>query len=147
MEVNMNIKLLTYSQAKKSVKKSYATLATLTGSMRDSLNVVDPVFLVQATTEYDNANAVYCEDLGRYYFITDKDWIRTGLLAITCHVDALVTYRADLLNNSGIISRNSNLFNGYLPDNRQKLFAYDKMQIKVFPREILMDTNVLITVG
>ena len=143
----MNIKLLTYSDPKKSVKKSYATLATLTGSMRDSLNVVNPVFLVQAATDYDKANAVYCEELDRYYFITDKDWIRTGLLAITCHVDTLVTYRTDLLNNSGIISRNSNLFNGYLADNRQKLFAYDKMQIKIFPREILTDTNVLITVG
>ena len=143
----MNIKLLTYSEPKKSVKKSYSTLATLTGSMRDILNVVEPDFLVQATTEYDKANALYCEELGRYYFITGKEWIRTGLLAISCHVDALVTYRTDLLNNSGIISRNSNLFNGYLPDNRQKLFAYDKMQIKVFPREILTDTNVLITVG
>lgn len=143
----MNIKLLSYSEPKKSVKKSYTTWADLTGSMRDALDVVEPVFLVQATTEYDMANAVYCEELGRYYFITGKEWIRTGLLAIACHVDALVTYRADLLNNAGIISRNSNLFNGYLPDNRQKLFAYDKMQIKVFPREILTDTNVLITVG
>ena len=143
----MNIKLLSYSEPKNSVKKSYTKWATLTGSMRDSLNVVEPDFLVQATTEYDKANAVYCEELGRYYFITGKEWIRTGILAISCHVDALITYRTDLLNNSGIISRNSNLFNGYLPDNRQKLFAYDKMQIKVFPREILMDTNVLITVG
>ena len=143
----MNIKLLTYSEPKKSVKKSYTTWATLTGTMRDALDVVEPVFLVQATTEYDKANALYCEELDRYYFITGKDWIRTGLLAITCHVDALITYRADLLNNSGIISRNSNLFNGYLSDNRQKLFAYDKIQIKAFPRGILTDTNVLITVG
>ena len=143
----MNIKLLTYSEPKKSVKKNYSTLATLTGTMRDALDVVEPVFLVQATTQYDNANAVYCDELGRYYFITGKEWIRTGLLAIACHVDALVTYRTDLLNNSGIISRNSNLFNGYLPDNRQKLFSYDKMKIKVFPSEILTDTNVLITVG
>ena len=143
----MNIKLLSYSEPKKSVKKTYTTWATLTGSMRDTLNVVEPVFLVQAETKYDNSNAVYCDELGRYYFITGKEWIRTGLLAITCHVDALVTYRTDLLNNSGIISRNSNLFNGYLPDNKQKLFAYDKMQIKVFPRETLVDTNVLITVG
>ena len=143
----MTIKLLTYSEPKKSVKKSYITLATLTGSMRDSLDVVDPVFLVQATTQYDNANAVYCDVLDRYYFITGKEWIRTGLLAIACHVDVLATYKGDILNNAGIISRNANLFNGYLPDNRQKLFAYDKMQIKVFPREILTDTNVLITVG
>ena len=143
----MNIKLLTYSEPKKSVKKSYTAVATLTGTMRDALDVVEPVFLVQASTQYDNANAVYCEELGRYYFITGKEWIRTGLFAISCHVDALVTYRSDLLNNSGIISRNSNLFNGYLPDNRQKLFAYDKTKIKVFPREILTDTNVLITVG
>lgn len=142
----MNIKLLTYSEPKKSVKKSYATLAILTGSMRDTLNVVDPVFLVQATTEYDKANAVYCEELERYYFITDKNWVRTGILGITCHVDALVTYRTDLLNNAGIISRNEHLFNGYLPDNRQKLFAYDKIQIKAFPTNNT-DTNVLITMG
>lgn len=142
----MNIKLLTYSEPKKSVKKNYSTLATLTGSMRDSLNVVEPVFLVQAAIEYDKANALYCDVFDRYYFITGKDWIRTGLLAITCHVDTLVTYRTDLLKNSGIISRNSNLFNGYLPDNRQKLFAYDKIQIKAFPTNNT-DTNVLITMG
>ena len=142
----MNIKLLTYSEPKKSVKKSYTTLATLTGTMRNALDVVEPVFLVQAVSEYDKANALYCEELDRYYFITGKDWIRTGLLAISCHVDALVTYRTDLLNNSGIISRNSHLFNGYLPDNRQKLFAYDKIQIKAFPTNNT-DTNVLITMG
>lgn len=143
----MNIKLLSYSQPKNSVKKSYTTWANLTGSMRDTLNVVNPVFLVQATDQYDKANAVYCEELDRYYFITGKEWVRTGLLAILCHVDVLVTYQGDIWNNSGIISRNSNLFNGYLPDNKQKLFAYDKIQIKVFPREVLVDTNVLITVG
>lgn len=143
----MNIKLLSYSQPKNSVKKSYTTRANLTGSMRDTLNVVNPVFLVQATDQYDKANAVYCEELDRYYFITGKEWVRTGLLAISCHVDVLVTYQGDIWNNSGIISRNSNLFNGYLPDNKQKVFQYDKIQIKVFPREILVDTNVLITVG
>ena len=57
----MNIKLLTYSEPKKSVKKSYATLAALTGSMRDTLNVVNPIYVVHATTQYDNAKAVYCE--------------------------------------------------------------------------------------
>lgn len=143
----MNIKLLSYSEPKNSVKKSYATWANLTGSMRDTLNVVNPVFLVQATTQYDKANAVYCEELDRYYFITGKNWVRNGLLEISCHVDVLTTYQSDIWNNSGIISRNANLFNGYLPDNKQKLFAYDKTQIKVFPREILGDTNVLITVG
>jgi hypothetical protein len=143
----MNIKLLSYSQPKNSVKKSYTTWANLTGSMRDTLNVVNPVFLVQATEQYDKANAVYCEELDRYYFITGKEWVRTGLLAISCHVDVLVTYQGDIWNNSGIISRNSNLFNGYLPDNKQKVFQYDKMQIKVFPRENLVDTNILITVG
>lgn len=143
----MNIKLLSYSQPKNSVKKSYTTWANLTGSMRDTLNIVNPVFLVQATEQYDKANAVYCEELDRYYFITGKEWVRTGLLAISCHVDVLVTYQGDIWNNSGIISRNSYLFNGYLPDSKQKVFQYDKTQIKVFPREILVDTNVLITVG
>lgn len=143
----MNIKLLSYSQPKNSVKKAYTTWAILTGSMRDTLNVVNPVFLVQATEQYDKANAVYCEDLDRYYFITDKEWIRTGVLAITCHVDALVTYQGDLWNNSGIISRNANLFNGYLPDNKQKVFQYDKMQIKVFPAYPHSGEKILITVG
>lgn len=143
----MNIKLLSYSEPKNSVKKSYATWANLTGSMRDALNVVDPVFLVQASTQFDKANAVYCEELNRYYFITGKNWVRNGLLEISCHVDVLTTYQSDIWNNSGIISRNANLFNGYLPDTKQKIFQYDKMQIKVFPREIFGDTNVLITVG
>lgn len=143
----MNIKLLSYSQPKNSVKKSYTTWANLAGSMRDTLNVVNPVFLVQATEQYDKANAVYCEELDRYYFITDKEWIRTGLLAISCHVDALVTYQGDIWNNSGIISRNANLFNGYLPDNKQKVFQYDKMQIKVFPAYPHLGEKILITVG
>lgn len=142
----MNIKLLSYSQPKNSVKKAYTTWANLTGSMRDVLNVTNPVFLVQATTQYDKANAVYCEELDRYYFITGKNWVRTGLLEISCHVDVLVSYQSEIWNNAGIISRNANLFNGYLPDNRQKLFAYDKIQIKAFPTNNT-DTNVLITMG
>lgn len=143
----MNIKLLSYSQPKNSVKKAYTTWANLTGSMRDTLNVVTPVFLVQATTQYDKANAVYCEDLDRYYFITGKNWIRTGLLEISCHVDVLVTYQGDIWNNAGIISRNANLFNGYLPDSKQKVFQYDKTQIKVFPAYPHPGEKILITVG
>lgn len=143
----MNIKLLSYSEPKNSVKKSYATWANLTGSMRDSLNVTDPVFLVQATTQYDKANAVYCEELDRYYFIIGKNWVRTGLMEISCHVDVLVTYQGDIWNNSGIISRNANLFNGYLPDNKQKVFQYDKTQIKVFPAYPHSGEKILITVG
>ena len=143
----MNIKLLSYSEPKKSVKKSYATWANLTGSMRDTLDVAEPVFLVQATAQYDKANAVYCEELGRYYFITDKKWVRNGLLEISCHVDVLVTYQGDIWNNAGIISRNANLFNGYLPDSKQKVFQYDKTQIKVFPAYPHSGEKILITVG
>lgn len=143
----MNIKLLSYSEPKNSVKKSYAIWANLTGSMRDTLNIVNPVFLVQATEQYDKANAVYCEDLDRYYFITGKEWVRTGLLAISCHVDVLVTYQGDIWNNAGIISRNANLFNGYLPDSKQKVFQYDKTQIKVFPAYPHSGEKILITVG
>lgn len=142
----MDIKLCIFKYPKNSFVRNYSQVENLTGSMRDSLDVVDPVFLVPATTKYDRANAVICTELGRYYFITGKDWIRTGLLAISCHVDVLMTYRTDILNNAGIISRNSKLFNGYLPDNRQKLFAYDKIQIKAFPTNNT-DTNVLITMG
>ena len=145
----MEIKFLHFSGARNEIRKSYTTVATFNGNFRNDVDVKNPIFTVNTTNTniFNTVNSFYIPAFSRYYFLESFNILRTGMVEVRTHVDVLSSFKDSILQNSCIVKRGEKLFNAYLPDEKQKFFQYDKMQIKVFPREILTDTNVLITVG
>ena len=59
---------------------------------------------------------MYISEFSRYYFIDNVKSIRNNLWEIEGHVDVLMTYNTSIKNLSGVVKRNSEYFNAYMPD-------------------------------
>lgn len=145
----MEIQFLHFSGARNEIRKTYTTIATFNGNFRNDVDVKNPIFTVNTTNTniFNTVNSFYIPYFSRYYFLESFNILRSGIVEIRAHVDVLSSFKDSILQNSSIVKRGEKLFNAYLPDEKQKFLQYAKTQIKVFPREILADTNVLITVG
>ena len=113
----MTVKLYQNKSEFNVVDKDLTELATLTGTLREQSSVVDPAINFSGLTQYiDTANYAYISEFGRYYFITDIQYVRNNLWLLTMHVDVLYTYASQIRNNSAIIERNENEYDLKLND-------------------------------
>lgn len=102
----MTIILYTTVSEKNAVNKSLTEVVTLTGTLRESSSIINPVIMISANATITGANYAYIPDFGRYYFITGIESVRNGLWRFYMRVDVLFTYRAQIKANSAIIQRN-----------------------------------------
>lgn len=121
-----------------AIAKSLPTSDTfyLEGTLRDGADILNPVILVQTTTNQlkerllQSNYACIPEFNGRNYFITDISSYRNNLWLVSMSVDVLVTYQSQILNTYAIIARtedNVAYTDGgyYLPDDNIPLSSND----------------------
>ena len=88
------------------------------GIFRDSANIVNPIIRIQAN-DIPNFNYVKIGILNRYYFVTDYDIVRTGLIDLYLTEDVLMTYREGIYKLQAFIDRNQYANNPYLVDKKR----------------------------
>lgn len=100
----MEIKLYKITDDVNVVHKTLGTDKTVTGTVRDSLDVYKPSILVaQDISDY---NYMYIPEFGRYYFISGCVAVRTGLYQITDVLeDVLMSLKSQFLNIEAIIDK------------------------------------------
>lgn len=144
----MNITLYVNHSEKNKIDKNLTNDFSLSGSLRDATNIVNPVILIEIN-EISNYNYCYISDFKRYYFITDITVIRTGLFAISLMVDVLESFKTDIKNLSVILLNTQNVgLNNYLPSQVFRNNVKSKTDIINFPSG-LNDSGefILITAG
>ena len=102
------------------IKKNVNTVATLTGTFRDSVDILHPTVRI----ERDNPvgfNYVYISDFGRRYYVDDVTVVRKGILDLHLSVDVLDTFANEILANSAIIDKQEVSYNLYLNDDSIKM--------------------------
>lgn len=103
----MTITLLTNNSENNAVNKDVTTLAELTGTLREQTSIMDPEILMEGIDDYiPLLNYAHIAEFGRYYFVTNIQSVRNGLWRLSMHVDALYTFREQIMQNSAIIERN-----------------------------------------
>lgn len=144
----MNITLYVNHSEKNKIDKNLTNDFSLSGSLRDVTNIVNPVILIEIN-EISNYNYCYISDFKRYYFITDITVIRTGLFAISLIVDVLESFKTDIKNLSVILLNTQNVgLNNYLSSQVFRNNVKSKTDIINFPSG-LNDSGefILITAG
>lgn len=107
----------------------------LTGEMKDRLDYVDPVFLLEvAPAQITACNYLYCPELNRYYFVGNKVAVNNNLFEFQCHEDVLNTYRLQILNSVGFVSRRQTNANPFLPDGSRNITS-------TVSRSLIQSTN------
>lgn len=87
----------------------------------DILNPVLTLYFDGDTTPIIKANYCYIPEWSRYYYIRDISIINTGLWRLSLHVDVLMSHRDDITNITCICTRNRDVYNSYLIDDRVPL--------------------------
>lgn len=91
-------------------------------AIKEDVDIMNPVIILKAANIL-HCNYAYIDLFGRYYYIKSIDTLPGGLVKLNMHIDVLKTYSSDILNCEGVISRQENNYNLYLPDNEFKVYA------------------------
>lgn len=130
------------------VNKNIELKNSLSGSLRDECSITDPTILIEYSGAFDFTYMMIPE-FSRYYYITSIVAVRAGLWAVTGHVDVLMSFKEYFYNCYGIVSRQENLYNLYLDDDRLKVTSKRNYVTKTFQTPDLSSTYnvVLILAG
>ncbi len=102
----MQIKLSKCTDPPNKLHKSQTGTVTLTGTLKDVIDVCEPVVMI--TTDPKNYNYCQIPQLrGRYYFIKSYEVYRKGVFILHLKVDVLMTYQYYVENISGVLKRSS----------------------------------------
>ena len=99
----MEITLYTTGSERHAIQKNLQNAIEFVGSLRGESSVVSPTILIEMTNP-SQYNYCFIPEFNRYYFITDITSVRTNLWRISCSVDVLMSYQAQLLNLDVVIS-------------------------------------------
>lgn len=142
----ITVKLYSITDDDRVVAKTLGTAKEYSCTFQTTEEILNPVFTIQTSDNLSDYNYVYIERYGRYYFAKPAVG-PNGKWTISCHVDVLMSHKAELLLLSGTMVRNENAYNGYLIDPEFKAVAYKKIVTKQFPYAMTQDCFILMTVG
>lgn len=128
------------------VSKDITQLAVLSGTLRNETDKMSPVILVSSETA-PVCNYAYVPEFGRYYYVNEIRFIRTGIYELHMSVDVLKSF--NLSGVVGILSdTESTGMNTYLPSKGYVINSKRKTDIYQFSNGLL-DTGeyILITAG
>ena len=145
----MDIKTYKISDDNNKVSKTLGTPTTYTGCvMKEPTDVVNPVIRITSSSNLSDVNYCYIEHYGRYYFVDKITAVNNGLWELSCRCDVLMSWKDQIKNLRGTITRGETIYNGYLNDPEYKSYAYTETITRKFPNSFEgTDSLILITVG
>lgn len=146
--MSFDVKLQYNASPKNQIGKALTDKITLTGTLKDSCDMLNPIVIVQSDVATISAcNYVYIAEFKRYYFITDFTVSRTNLVSLHLHVDVLESFKTELLKCSCITSRQKNNWNLYLNDGALRVYQNSQFQTLNFPNGFTSHEYVLAVAG
>ena len=143
----MTINLYINKSEKERVTKTLSSEKSFTGTLREQTSIIDPTISIESTDNLSQYNYMYIPDFGRYYYIRNVESVKNGLWRITGHVDVLMSFKNQILANSGVIERQENKWNLYLPDPDFQTSNKTQIQTKKFPKGFGNKSYILVISG
>lgn len=129
--VKMQISIGITNDDKKVLYKSFIS-STYTVQLKQPCDVLNPVFTIEYEINLLTVNYVYCPDFSRYYFITDITLLPGKRAEISCAVDVLMSYAAQIAAIRCVISRQENSGLTLIPDTSIMTKNYNPVHIYNF---------------
>ena len=99
----MNILLYKTTNANNELNKTISDKVELVGALRDASSIIAPSILIQSNPI--GYNYAYIPEFGRYYYIKNITAFRKGAYIVDLKCDVLMSFKEEILNMSGIVSR------------------------------------------
>lgn len=143
----MTINLYINKSEKERVTKTLSSEKSFTGTLREQTSIIDPVINIETTENISGYNYMYIPEFGRYYYIRGIDSVKGNLWRVSGHVDVLMSFKSQILENSGVIERQENNWNLYLPDPNFQTENRTQIQTKTFPHGFNNKSYILVISG
>ena len=102
----MEIRLYYNTSDNRCIRKNLLNELSLSGTLRDSCNLIEPVINIQNESVI-RYNYAYIPDFKRYYFIKKITSLRKGLWTIEFEVDPLMSFKGDILVLQVVVDKQS----------------------------------------
>lgn len=128
-----------YSTQDEAIKmdKELTLLDTVTGTARsmDQIGMEKTEFLLETNdmSLIQNANYMYVEECARYYFIGDKKARVNDLWLVPGTVDAIMSFKDQIVNCEGIVARSAAIGDYYIQDHADICYQNPHVVYKNFP--------------
>lgn len=150
--MSFSVSIGTCSSEKRALDKSFSAVTTVTGTLRNESNVVNPSILIEVGVgTIARCNYMEIPTFGRKYYITDMTSMGDNLTLVSGHCDVLATYAEGIRSNTAVISRSATEgnWNLFLNDNMTKINNRKKIIVRkgftAFPKNQF--TMILVTTG
>lgn len=113
----MEIKFYYNTSDNRCIRKKLLNEFSLSGTLRDSCNVLEPVLNIE-NDEPIRYNYAYIPDFKRYYFIRKITSLRKGIWTVEFEVDPLMSFKGDILALAVVVDKQSDISNSdeYIDD-------------------------------
>ena len=145
----MQITLYSNTRLLNRLDRTFGSPVTLTGELRDPMNVIDPDITVEFNSAYLTKNYAYLPDFNRYYYFRNPPSVNGKLMVLHLHADALYNYRDLIMKSECIADRSSSNYNPYLDDDAISQESGYEYYSRSLPFEFTPDSGsyVLICAG
>lgn len=131
----------------RKINKTPTQLASYNITYKDNTSLMSPTIILDTDGDIQG-NYAYISNTGKYYFIENITVMQNGLIQLDLKMDVLKTYATQILNCSGVIARQENTYNLYLPDSEFKVYANNNKKTIAFSRSpFTKNLNYLLTVN
>ena len=150
----MNITLYKTKSANNVISKKLVSEKNLGNNciMADNTSVTSPTIIIGGISSLDTIsdyNYAYIAQCHRYYYINDIIALSGGRVKLILTVDVLMTYKADILNSTQLVTRQKNIGKMYLANADWTLDGRTYLRSQYFNENHFAQQNdsfVLITV-
>lgn len=146
----MTLELYYNASERNQLDKNIFPVTNLDVHPVEGFSIEDPVLKIGSVdfSVLSNANYAYIPEYNRYYFIDPPTIANNKIFMLSLHVDVLMSFKSSIRNLVGIISRQENQYNLYLPDPEFKVYANtDKKTLKFSKSPFTKTANFLLTVS
>ena len=102
----MDIKLYYNTSDNKTIKKNIINEFSLTGTLRDSCSLIEPVINIESSNVL-RFNYAYIPDFQRYYFVKEIINLRKNIWTLELEVDPLMSFKGDILVLQVVVDKQS----------------------------------------
>lgn len=125
------------------IDKTISDPLELDGTLRDSTNIWNPEIMVRAD-EVKEYNYCYIESFHRFYFIESMQQHRNQIVLIRLTEDVLMTYKTQIENLTGIVSRVNK--DSYIPGN-EVIDSRKNFEVIKWDKSLELGSKLLIAYG
>lgn len=128
--------LQTNNSPPNAINKNIVDVATATGSLRTYASIQSPSITIDSVLTDEILSLVnycYIAAFKRYYYIDEITTVQNHLWNFAMHVDVLMSFKDQILANSGIIRRQYARWDLYLDDGTFRTDQDPLIGIRTFP--------------